>query len=178
LLHARSGGHRVPLAPSRRAPKTRKETMNGVWRSPVLKPKSATRSGQRITTNTPNIISDRCAGTKNRRKTVMAACRQGAGSDQLRSVGRHVGRDPPRLILGEQLSRRTPPRFVLEIDIGERLSVVVAHDKSSGLFPDGPRRREAAGHPTAVGHLAYFHIPIDVFQTNSSQNYPELLRKS
>jgi hypothetical protein len=68
LLHARSGGHRVPLAPSRIAPKTRKETMNGVWRSPVLKPKSVTRSGQRITTNTPNIISDRCAGTKNGRK--------------------------------------------------------------------------------------------------------------
>jgi hypothetical protein len=30
--------------------------------------KSATRSGQRITTNTPNIISDRCAQTKNGRK--------------------------------------------------------------------------------------------------------------
>jgi hypothetical protein len=43
-------------------------------RSPVLKPKSATRSGQRITTNTPNIISDRCAGTKNGRKR---RCRDG-----------------------------------------------------------------------------------------------------
>src|ERR1700758_2374391 len=48
--------------------------MNGTWRSPVLKPKSATRSGQRITTNTPNIISDRCAGTKNGRKR---RCRDG-----------------------------------------------------------------------------------------------------
>jgi hypothetical protein len=48
--------------------------MNGIWRSPVLKPKSATWSGQRITTNTPNIISDRCAGTKNGRKR---RCRNG-----------------------------------------------------------------------------------------------------
>ena len=42
--------------------------MSGIWRSPVLKPKSAIWSGQRITTNTPNIISDRCARTKNGRK--------------------------------------------------------------------------------------------------------------
>ena len=64
----------MPLASSRRAPKTRKETMNGIWRSPVLKPKSATWSGQRITTNTLNIISDRCARTKNGRKR---RCRDG-----------------------------------------------------------------------------------------------------
>jgi hypothetical protein len=39
-------------------------------------------------------------------------------------------------------------RAVLEIDIRELLSVVVAHDKARGLFFDGPRRREAAwgGH--------------------------------
>src|ERR1035437_2357658 len=38
--------------------------MSGIWRSPVLKPKSVTRSGQRTTTSTPNIISDRCARTQ------------------------------------------------------------------------------------------------------------------
>jgi hypothetical protein len=38
LLPARSGGHRVPPAPSRRALKTRKETMSDISRSPVLKP--------------------------------------------------------------------------------------------------------------------------------------------
>ena len=65
---ARSGGHRVPPAPNRRALKTRKETMSGIWRSLVLKPKSATRSGQRTTTSTPNIISDRCARTQKGRK--------------------------------------------------------------------------------------------------------------
>lgn len=60
LLHARSGGHRIQPAPSRRAFKTPKEAISDIWRLRVLKPKSATRSGQRITTSTPNIISDRC----------------------------------------------------------------------------------------------------------------------
>src|ERR1035437_11105364 len=68
LLPARSGGHRVPPAPSRRALKTRKETMSGISRSPVLKPKPATRSGQRTTTSTPNIISDRCPRTQKRHR--------------------------------------------------------------------------------------------------------------
>ena len=36
------------------------------------------------------------------------------------------------------------PRLVLEIDVGERPSAVVAHDKTLGLFIDGPRWREAA----------------------------------
>ena len=46
--------------PHRRARPMRKETMSGIWRSPVLKPKTATQSPQKITTSTPNIISDRC----------------------------------------------------------------------------------------------------------------------
>jgi hypothetical protein len=37
-----------------------------------------------------------------------------------------------------------PPRLILEIDVSERLSVVVAHEETRGLFLDGPRRREAA----------------------------------
>src|SRR5215469_8685935 len=35
------------------------------------------------------------------------------------------------------------PRLILEINIGERLSVVVVDDPTSGLFLDGPGRREA-----------------------------------
>ena len=54
----------LPSAPSQRALKTRKETMSGIWRSPALKPKSVTWSGQRTTTSTPNIISDQCAQTQ------------------------------------------------------------------------------------------------------------------
>src|SRR5215469_9118394 len=36
--------------------------------------------------------------------------------------------------------------FILEIDISERLSVVVAHDKTRGLFLNRPRRRKATCH--------------------------------
>jgi hypothetical protein len=48
----------------------------------------------------------------------------------------------------EQLGRRASPRLILEIDIGELLSVVVADDKAGGLFLDGPRRWEStfSGH--------------------------------
>ena len=69
LLHARSGGHRAPPAPSRRALKTREETMSGIWRSPALKRKSATRSGQRTITSTPSIILDRCPRIQKERKS-------------------------------------------------------------------------------------------------------------
>ena len=37
-----------------------RRTMNGIWRSPKLKFKAGTQSGQRTITSTPNIISDRC----------------------------------------------------------------------------------------------------------------------
>src|SRR5262249_8731282 len=42
------------------------------------------------------------------------------------------------------LRLRSPARFILEIDIGERLSAVVAHYETGGLFFDRPPRREAA----------------------------------
>jgi hypothetical protein len=71
LLHARSGGHRVPPAPSQRALKTREETMSGISRSPALKPKSATQSGQRTITSTPNIILDQCSRIQKERKRVL-----------------------------------------------------------------------------------------------------------
>jgi len=79
LLHARSGGHRVPPAPSRRAFKTREETMSGIWRSPALKRKSATRSGQRTTTSTPSIILDRCPRIQQERKSLVATATCGQG---------------------------------------------------------------------------------------------------
>jgi hypothetical protein len=49
----------------------------------------------------------------------------------------------------QAVSRRSP--LILEIDISERLFVVIAHDKARGLFLDGQRRREAAcGHYSAI----------------------------
>src|SRR6516165_7971889 len=47
------------------------------------------------------------------------------------------------LVFAEQFCRR-PPRFILEIDIGKLLHVVVADNKAGFLFLDGPGRREAA----------------------------------
>ena len=38
-----------------------------------------------------------------------------------------------RLILAEQLSRRSPSRLILEIDIGERLAVLVLDDEGAML---------------------------------------------
>jgi hypothetical protein len=71
LLRARSDGHRVPPAPSQRALKTREETMRGISRSPALKPKSATQSGQKTITSTPNIILDRCSRIQKERKSIL-----------------------------------------------------------------------------------------------------------
>jgi len=92
LLHARDGGRRVPPAPSRGTLKTRKETMSAIWRSLVLKPKSATLSGQRTTTSMPNIISDRCAQTQKGRKRF--CCRINA--DRIRRGLRLLTRFPGR----------------------------------------------------------------------------------
>jgi hypothetical protein len=66
------------------------------------------------------------------------------------SEGRHqegfargIGSNAPRLVAGEELGRRAPPRLVLEIDVGERLPVVVADDEAGVRplgGPVGPRR--------------------------------------
>jgi hypothetical protein len=48
---------------------------------------------------------------------------------QLRQL-RHVDRDPPRLVLREQLRRRSPPRFILKINVRELLAAMVNHDKA------------------------------------------------
>jgi len=50
----------------------------------------------------------------------------------------------------EQLDRRPSSRFVLEIDIGQRLPIVVTHDKTGGLFLGGPRWRESGGSASAL----------------------------
>ena len=47
------------------------------------------------------------------------------------------------------------PRLLLEIDIGERLSVVVAHDEAGGQFLDSPGQEAVSGHaaPRPLSHL-------------------------
>ena len=66
MMLAPGGLHRI--VPIRSALKTRKETMSGISRSPVPKPRAATPSGQRTTTSTPNIISGRCPRTEERHR--------------------------------------------------------------------------------------------------------------
>jgi hypothetical protein len=45
--------------------------------------------------------------------------------------------------LGEVLDR-APPRLLLEIDVGERLPVLISDDEASVRFLDGLRRRKEA----------------------------------
>jgi hypothetical protein len=61
--------------------------------------------------------------------------------------------DPPRLVLGEQLGRRSAPRLLLKIDVGKSLPVGVADDVASVRLPDGPGRREAAGRGRHICRL-------------------------
>jgi hypothetical protein len=66
------------------------------------------------------------------------------------------------------------PRLILEIDIGELLTVVVAHDKAGFQFVDGPRRREAAH-----GHLllrAYAVTRQVAWAWRSTSRYADQLR--
>jgi hypothetical protein len=61
---------------------------------------------------------------------------------KLRQLG-DVHRDAARLIARQKFSSRAPSRLILEIDVGERLSVVVAHHEARGLFFDRLRRLES-----------------------------------
>jgi hypothetical protein len=63
-------------------------------------------------------------------------------AQQLWQLG-DVGGYPPRLILAEQLGRRSPPRLTLIIDVAQRLTAGVTHDKAGGLLLDSPRREVA-----------------------------------
>jgi hypothetical protein len=65
------------------------------------------------------------------------------GLQQLQQLG-DIRRNPPRLVLREQLGGRAAAGLLLEINVSELLAATVNHDKAGGLFLDGPRRREAA----------------------------------
>jgi hypothetical protein len=59
-----------------------------------------------------------------------------------------VGRDPPRFIARKQISGAAPTGLLLEINVGKRLPIEVAHDKARVGFFSSPRRRKAerSGH--------------------------------
>jgi len=58
---------------------------------------------------------------------------------------------PSSLILRQQLRRRAPPRFVLEIDVSELLSVSVTYDVVVRLQLGRPGCGEAKGHQKSDG---------------------------
>ena len=53
---------------------------------------------------------------------------------QLRQLG-DVRSDAPRLVAGEQIGSRAPAGVTLEIDVGERLTVLVADDDKLSAPP-------------------------------------------
>ena len=55
-------------------------------------------------------------------------------AQQLRQLG-DVGGDPPHLVAGEELGRRSPTGLLLAIDVGERLPVGVADAARTGGAP-------------------------------------------
>ena len=60
-----------------------------------------------------------------------------------------VDGDAPRFVLGQQVRRSASARLVLEVDIGQRVAVVIADDEAGMVrLIDGPRWRETA----SVGH--------------------------
>jgi hypothetical protein len=65
-----------------------------------------------------------------------------------------LGRDPPRLILGEQLDRRSPAGLFLKIDIRELLPVAVPHDEASVVEFFNPTRAAGSGRRLGQRHLA------------------------
>ena len=87
-------------------------------------------------------------------------------AQQLRQLG-DVHGDAPGLVAGEQLGRRSPPEFILAIDVGERLTISIADDEAGVGFLGRPGRREAAlGHSLRVAKFAKrgFDVAFDVIR--------------
>ena len=56
-----------------------------------------------------------------------------------------VDGDVPCFVFGHQIRRRTSARLILEVDVSERVAVVILTMKQAEFASiDGPRRREAA----------------------------------
>jgi hypothetical protein len=57
----------------------------------------------------------------------------------------NIRRDPPSLILCHEICRRPTSRFLLAVNVSERVAPVVLHDEARIVMVfDGPGRREAA----------------------------------
>jgi hypothetical protein len=57
-----------------------------------------------------------------------------------------IGSNLPRIVARQELCYRSPAGVILEIDVGQRLSVSIPNDDTAVEFFDGPGRRKVVGH--------------------------------
>ena len=57
-----------------------------------------------------------------------------------------IGSDLTRIVARQQLCYRSPSGVILEIDVGQRLSVSIPYDDTAVEFLDGPGRWKIVGH--------------------------------
>jgi hypothetical protein len=72
-------------------------------------------------------------------------------AEQRRQPG-DVRCNPPCIFARQQLCQCSPAGVIIEIDIGERLTVSIPNDDAAVEFFDGPWRRKAAGHGAKLPH--------------------------
>ena len=73
------------------------------------------------------------------------------GPSRLRPGPDDIHRNPPRFVAGEQLARCTAAGLFLDMNIGERLPIVVLDDEASGVrLLNVPRRWEAAARSSRL----------------------------
>jgi hypothetical protein len=54
------------------------------------------------------------------------------------------GRNPARSIAREQFADRSTARIIVEIKVGDRLTVLISNNEAQPLFVNGPGWRESA----------------------------------
>ena len=91
---------------------------------------------------------------------------------------RNIRRNAPCLIAREQVRGRAPAGLVLEIDVRQRLPVVVLHDETGVGLVDRPWRREAAGPFGQAADLCASclidEVDVHRYQPEQPRNVPPL----
>jgi hypothetical protein len=112
----------------------------------LLPSRSFLIDGEAIVTNNDGLaVFDLIRQQRHGENAVMVAF------DLIELDGHDLRRTPIDNGLAGRTRFRSPPRLILEIDAGERLSAPVADDKTCVLFLNGPRRREAASRTNLAG---------------------------
>jgi hypothetical protein len=77
-------------------------------------------------------MADHLAVTLATSGRILSGGQRGSSSGSLADIRRN----PPRLVFGEQLGRRSPAGILLEIDVGDLLAVAVTDNKAGLQFVD------------------------------------------